>query len=128
MESSHVKKWAELSADEEEQKMLAIGSLLQEFGIEKHITPLSADHQANLLKSSFTTKQSKLIITGKVPAEKALAAKEFSKRVKQEVLEGINQYTYLLRIDVQPLSIGEPLPTIVGLSGLFDKEAGITFK
>ena len=101
---------------------------MQEFGIEKHITPLSADHQANLLKQSFTTKQSKLVITGKVPADKALPVKEFTRRVKQEVLDNINQYTYLLRIDVQPLSVGQPLPIIEGLTGLFDKDATLTFK
>lgn len=129
MESSHVKKWAELTAEEEVAKLLAIGALLQEYGIEKEITPLSADHQANMLKSSFTTKQSKLVITGKVPADKAVAAKEFTKRVKKEVLGGINQYTYLLRIDVQPLSVGEPLPALEGMMGLFDKDlTGITAK
>jgi hypothetical protein len=51
-----IRKWADLSAEEEEQKLLQIGELLQACGIEKEVTPLSADHQTNLLKSAYTNK------------------------------------------------------------------------
>ena len=67
---SSLRKWAELSAKEEEDRLNAIGALLKEYGITE-IAPLSADHQVNLLKSGLTQKQSKLLITGTVSASQA---------------------------------------------------------
>ena len=38
-----VKKWAELTAEEEEDKLLQIGKLLRDNGLQR-VQPVSADH------------------------------------------------------------------------------------
>jgi hypothetical protein len=44
------RKWAELSAKEEEEKLKALGALLKENELTM-IHPTSNDHQVNMLKS-----------------------------------------------------------------------------
>ena len=114
---SSLKKWSNLSAKEEENRLNAIASLLKEHGLTQ-IVPLSADHQVNLLKSGLTQKQSKLLITGTVEASLAQKVKTFEHRVKKEILEDINPYTFLVRIDVKPPVAAEPFTKCVGLKNL----------
>lgn len=76
----------------------------------------------NLLKSGFTQKQSRLLITGTVPASQALGAKKFVSRVTSEVLSGINPYTYLIRIDAKPPAAGEAFTACKGLKSLHSGE------
>ena len=114
-------KWGDLTAKEEQEKLLAIGALLKEHGL-LEIHPMSADHQVNLLKSGFTQKQSRLLITGTVPASQALGAKKFVSRVKEEVLSGINPYTYLIRIDARSPAAGDDFSACTGLRSLHTGE------
>jgi hypothetical protein len=106
MESSAtLKKWGELSGKEEYDRLHALGQLLQKHDLSV-IQPVSADHQAYLIKSAYSHTQSKLMIQGKVPTSQALNVINFNKEV-QELLKDINPYTFLVRIDVQPVEIGE---------------------
>lgn len=69
------------------------------------------------------------MITGKVPSALAPEIKKFTKKVKQEVLAGINPYTYLIRIDVAPVAPGEDFIPIKGLKLVSSGEdAGIEAK
>lgn len=116
-----IRKWADLTAQEEELKLRKLGELLKEYSLD-HIQPISTDHQVNLLKSGFAQKQSKLMIVGKVKPEQAGQVKLFTQRAKQEVLGDINQYTYLIRIDVQPVAIGDILKEVESLLNLMSGE------
>ena len=49
------RKWAELTPQEEEDKLKALGSALKEMGLTT-IQPVSADHQVNMINSGFTHK------------------------------------------------------------------------
>jgi hypothetical protein len=50
-----LRKWADLTAKEEEEKLRKLGNLLKEHGLTS-IQPVSADHQVYLLKSGFSNK------------------------------------------------------------------------
>lgn len=79
--SGPVRKWADLTAIEEEDKLLQIGKLLRDNGLQR-VQPVSADHQVLLLKSGFAHKQSRLMITGKVPASLAASVKKSNQEVR----------------------------------------------
>ena len=76
-----LKKWAELTPQLEEEKLRAIGALLKKYDLTR-VQPVSADHQVQFLKSGFTNKQSRLMVTGKVPASRAHQVRQFSQEVK----------------------------------------------
>ncbi len=65
-----LKKWADLTAAEETVKLQEIGKLLEKHDLTR-IEAVSADHLVYMLKSGYTQKQSKLMITGKVEPSKA---------------------------------------------------------
>ena len=97
------KKWGDLTGEEETQKLLKLNDLLKKHGLER-TEALSTDHLCYMLKSNFSSKQSKLMVTGKVSAKLALNARQFTAEAK-EALGDINPYTYLVSIDVQPIAI-----------------------
>jgi hypothetical protein len=66
-----LKKWADLTAAEEREKLQELGKLLEKYNLTR-IEAVSADHLAYMLKSGFTQKQSKLMITGKVDPSMAV--------------------------------------------------------
>jgi hypothetical protein len=66
-----LKKWADLTAAEEREKLQELGKLLEKHNMTT-IEAVSADHLAYMLKSGFTQKQSKLMITGKVDPSMAV--------------------------------------------------------
>lgn len=117
VESLKVKKWAELTAQEEESKLRRLAELLKEHGLES-VQPVSADHQVNLLRSGYAHKQSKLMISGKVSSALAGEIKKFTKKARQEVLADVNPYTFLIRIDVAPVAPGESFIPIKGLKAV----------
>ena len=96
---SSVKKWGELSPQEEEDKLHALGKILKNHGLLR-VQPVSADNQVFMLKSGYSVKQSKLMISGKVPAGQSLSVKRFSKEALEQVLHDVHPYTYLISIDV----------------------------
>ncbi len=59
------KKWADLTAAEETDKLTRLSTLLAKHHLSR-IEPVSADHLFYMLKSGYTSKQSKLVVTGKV--------------------------------------------------------------
>ena len=46
------------------------------------------------------------MVIGKVPCSLAKNVKKFTAEAKEHVLAGINPYTTMVQIDVQPVSIG----------------------
>ena len=55
-----LKKWGDLTGEEETQKLLKLNDLLKKHGLEK-IDALSTDHLCYMLKSNFSSKQSKIV-------------------------------------------------------------------
>jgi hypothetical protein len=62
---STFKKWADLTAAEETAKLTEISKLLEKYDL-KRVEAVSSDHLVYMLKSGYTHKQSKLLISGKV--------------------------------------------------------------
>ena len=59
------------------------------------------------------------MVIGKVPCTLAKNVKKFTAEAKEHVLAGINPYTTMVQIDVQPVSIGSQFSTVEGLVDLF---------
>lgn len=93
-----LKKWADLTAAQETEKLQEIEKLMEKHDLTR-IEAVSADHLFYMLKSGFNQKQSKLMITGKVEASKAANARKFTQEVKA-LLSDVNPYTYLVQVDV----------------------------
>ena len=75
-----------------------------------------------MLKSGYQVKQSKLLISGKVPHSSALAVKKFTNDAVEQVLHKVNPYTYLIAIDVQPVQVGSKFDKI---EDLIDQISGV---
>lgn len=74
--NSASKKWEELSAQDQDEKLKAVADLLKQEGLE-NIQPKALDQIIYMLKAGRKQRQQVLIVEGKVPSEKAPAVKRF---------------------------------------------------
>ena len=75
-----------------------------------------------MLKSNFNNKQSKLMVSGKVPANLSKNVRQFRLEFHQAMAD-INPHTFLMQVDVQPVSAESQFEEVSDLQKLDSLEA-----